>query len=71
MNRYSGGGDRQFWLEAFGGRGFTVERMGREPLTIDMLSIGVVGGIQPDRLKSLPACVAEPRAAATPAGIGR
>ena len=54
MQRYSrGGSDRPFWLEAFGGRGFTVERMGREPLTIDHLSIGVLGGIQPDRLKSL------------------
>jgi hypothetical protein len=54
MQRYSGGGsDRPFWLEAFGGRGFTVERMGREPLTIDRLSIGVLGGIQPDCLKSL------------------
>jgi hypothetical protein len=54
MQRYSGGGsDRPFWLEAFGGRGFTVERMGREPLTIDRLTIGVLGGIQPDRLKSL------------------
>lgn len=54
MARYSGGGsDRPFWLEAFGGRGFTVERMGREPLTINRLSIGVLGGIQPDRLKSL------------------
>jgi hypothetical protein len=54
MQRYSGGGsDRPFWLEAFGGRGFTVERMGREPLTIDRLAIGVLGGIQPDRLKSL------------------
>ncbi len=54
MQRYSGGGtDRPFWLEAFGGRGFTVERMGREPLTIDCLSIGVLGGIQPDRLKTL------------------
>jgi hypothetical protein len=54
MQRYSGGGsDRPFWLEAFGGRGFTVERMGREPLTINRLSIGVLGGIQPDRLKSL------------------
>lgn len=54
MQRYSGGGsDRPFWLEAFGGRGYTVERMGREPLTIDRLSIGVLGGIQPDRLKSL------------------
>ena len=54
MQRYSGGSsDRPFWLEAFGGRGFTVERMGRDPLTIDRLSIGVLGGIQPDRLKSL------------------
>ena len=54
MQRYAGGGtDRPFWLEAFGGRGFTVERMGREPLTIDRLSISVLGGIQPDRLKSL------------------
>ncbi|MCU9846718.1 YfjI family protein [Defluviimonas sp. WL0024] len=54
MQRYSGGGsDRPFWLEAYGGRGFTVERMGREPLTIDRLAIGVVGGIQPDRLRSL------------------
>ena len=54
MQRYSGGSsDRPFWLEAYGGRGFTVERMGREPLTIDRLSIGVLGGIQPDRLKSL------------------
>lgn len=54
MQRYSGGGsDRPFWLEACGGRGFTVERMGRAPLTIDRLLIGVVGGIQPDRLKSL------------------
>lgn len=54
MQRYAGSGtDRPFWLEAFGGRGFTVERVGREPLTIDRLSIGVLGGIQPDRLKSL------------------
>jgi hypothetical protein len=53
MTRYSSGSDRPFWLEAYGGRGFTVERMGREPLTIDRLTIGVMGGIQPDRLKSL------------------
>lgn len=54
MTRYAGGGsDRPFWLEAHGGRGYTVERMGREPVHIDRLSIGVVGGIQPDRLKGL------------------
>lgn len=54
MARYSGGGsDRPFWLEAYGGRGYTVERMGREPLTIDRLTIAVMGGVQPDRLKTL------------------
>lgn len=53
MERYSGSSDRPFWLEAYGGRSFTVERMGRPPLTIDRLSICVLGGIQPDRLRSL------------------
>jgi hypothetical protein len=53
MSRYNPGSDRGFWLEAWGGRGLTVERMGREPLTIDRLAIGVMGGIQPDRLRSL------------------
>lgn len=54
MTRYAGGGsDRPFWLEAYGGRGYTVERMGRDPVHIDRLSIGVTGGIQPDRLKTL------------------
>lgn len=53
MNRYSSGSDRPFWLEAYGGRPFTVERMGRDPLTVERLSIGVLGGIQPDRLRSL------------------
>jgi hypothetical protein len=55
MTRYAGGGsDRAFWLEAFGGRAYVVERMGREPLTVERLAIGVLGGIQPDRLRSLP-----------------
>jgi hypothetical protein len=54
MTRYSGGGsDRPFWLEAYGGRGYNVERMGRESVYIDRLTVGVVGGIQPDKLSSL------------------
>ena len=54
MSRYSAGGsDRPFWLEAYGGRRFTVERMGRDPVTIDRLAVGVLGGIQPDRLRAL------------------
>lgn len=54
MSRYSGGGsDRPFWLEAYGGRSYTVERMGRDPVYISHMSVGVTGGIQPDRLRSL------------------
>jgi len=53
MSRYSGGSDRPFWLEAYGGRGYNVERMGRESIWIDHLSVGVLGGIQPDKLKTL------------------
>lgn len=54
MTRYAGGGsDRPFWLEAYGGRAYRVERMGRDPVHIDRLSIAVTGSIQPDRLRSL------------------
>ena len=54
MTRYSGGGsDRPFWLEAYGGRGYTVERMGRDPVHVDRLSVGVIGGIQPERMRTL------------------
>lgn len=53
MEARNGGSDRAFWLEAYGGRLFTVERMGRPPLTIDRLTIGVLGGIQPDKLNDL------------------
>jgi Protein of unknown function (DUF3987) len=50
MSRYSGGTDRPFWLEAWNGGGFTVERMGREPIVLAHLLIGVTGGFQPDKL---------------------
>lgn len=53
MARYSGGSDRPFWLEATGGRLYTVEHMGCDPVLVERLSVGVVGGIQPDRLRKL------------------
>ena len=53
MESRNGGADRAFWLEAYGGRSFTVERMGRTPLTIERLTIGALGGIQPDKLNEL------------------
>ncbi len=54
MDRYNGGGDRPFWLEAFGGRSYTVDRKNSpEPIIVDHLSIAVLGGTQPDKLASL------------------
>ncbi|WP_084618604.1 YfjI family protein [Thalassobaculum salexigens] len=54
MTRYAGGGsDRPFWLEAYGGRSYRVERIGRDPAYVERLSVGVTGSIQPDRLRSL------------------
>ena len=50
MSRYSGGQDNEFWLEAWNGSAYTVERMGRPPISVDHLLVGVVGGLQPDKL---------------------
>jgi hypothetical protein len=50
MSRYSGGQDNEFWLEAWNGSAYTVERMGRPPIAVDYLLVGVVGGLQPDKL---------------------
>jgi len=49
MSRYSGGEDNQFWLEAWNGSSSIIERMNRS-LQIDHLLVGVVGGVQPDKL---------------------
>lgn len=54
MDRYNGGGDRPFWLEAFGGRSYTVDRKNSpEPIIVDRFSVAVLGGTQPDKLASL------------------
>jgi hypothetical protein len=50
-----GEGDRAFWIEAFGGRSYTVDRrkLGAKPMFIPHLAVSILGGIQPDRLASL------------------
>ena len=54
FNRYSGGGDRPFWIEAYGGRPYVVDRQKNdEPVRVPFLSISLVGGIQPDKLVRL------------------
>jgi putative DNA primase/helicase len=54
FDRYGGGGDRAFWLEAWGGRSYVIDRKKNEgtPHRIHHNSISVLGGIQPDRLSS-------------------
>jgi putative DNA primase/helicase len=45
-------GDRQFFLEAWGGTGqFNVDRIGRGSTHVDALCVSVLGGIQPGPLK--------------------
>jgi hypothetical protein len=50
MSRYSGGQDNEFWLECWNGNPYRVERMGRPAVAVDHLLVGVVGGMQPDKL---------------------
>lgn len=45
-------GDREFYLEAWNGTGsYTVDRIGRGTLHIGSLTLSIVGGIQPGKLK--------------------
>jgi hypothetical protein len=59
MDRYSGagagGGDRAFWLQAYGGRRWVPDRVkdGELGVAVPHLAWGVLGGIQPDRVASL------------------
>jgi hypothetical protein len=50
MRRYSNGSDKQFFLEAWNGRPFVVERLNRPPVELQHLLVGLVGGLQPDLL---------------------
>ena len=50
-DRYKGGGDRSFWIEAFGGGAFPIDRKNSsKPIVISHLSIAATGGMQPDKL---------------------
>ena len=45
-------GDREFYLEAWNGTGsYTVDRIGRGTLHIPSLTLSIVGGIQPGKLR--------------------
>jgi hypothetical protein len=51
FERYSAGG-RSFWLEAYGGRPFVVDRKSQsKPLMVPFNGVSVLGGIQPEKLR--------------------
>jgi hypothetical protein len=53
MERYNKGSDRSFWLQAWDGGPFTVDRISRGETRIKNLSVSLIGGIQPQRLAEL------------------
>ena len=50
MARYSNGSDREFWLEAWNGKPYRVERVGSNAIDLDHLLVGMIGGLQPDKV---------------------
>ncbi len=57
MDKYNGGkaaqADRAFWLRAFNGGPYAVNRVGRGSAVIDNLSVSMLGGIQPEPLRKV------------------
>ena len=58
LERYRGGNkgasaDRAFWLQAWNGGHYTVDRIVRKSTFIENLSASVIGGIQPTRLTEI------------------
>lgn len=54
MQRYTNGSDRPAWLEAYGGRPYTVDRVKDDmPISVRRFSVSMLGGVQPDRLLDL------------------
>jgi phage/plasmid primase-like uncharacterized protein len=47
------GGDNSFWLQAFNGGHFSVDRVGRGAVSIENLSVSLIGGIQPDKIRGI------------------
>lgn len=56
IEKYGGSGgsaDRSFWLQAFGGGQYAVDRISRGSFIIENLSITLLGGIQPGPMRSV------------------
>jgi hypothetical protein len=45
--------DRAFWLKAYDGGPYAVDRIGRGEIFVDNLSVSLIGGVQPEKLAEL------------------
>jgi len=55
FDKYGGGGERAFWIEAYGGRPYVIDRVKHQgdPIRIPHLTISILGGIQPEKLSTM------------------
>jgi hypothetical protein len=57
MDKYSGGkgasADRAFWLKAYNGGQYAINRVGRGTSLLDNLSVSLLGGIQPEPIRKI------------------
>ena len=53
MARYNAGSDRQFYLEAYSGGSFSIDRIRRGEMVVPDLYINIIGGIQPSVARKL------------------
>jgi hypothetical protein len=55
LARYNSGSDRPAWLEAYGGGPYVIDRVKDNgvPVRIPHFSVGILGGIQPERLTDM------------------
>lgn len=57
IEKYAGGKggakDRSFWLQAYGGGTYAVNRISRKSILIENLSVSILGGIQPDAIRKV------------------
>lgn len=63
IEKYAGGKggakDRSFWLRAYNGGEYAVNRISRGSFLIDNLSVSILGGIQPDAIRKIMADATE------------
>ena len=54
FDRYTSGGERTLWLEAYGGRKYVIDRKStKAPIVVSAMTISILGGVQPDRLAEM------------------